>query len=112
MTTKGKRERAVYFVNGVDYDWHNDARFNETCKNFSQSKAAEPKTEMTEAKKVHTLYTNTFQQHLQKGELCSRLEYTGSAYEGVKVDAKANGSSDLEFDVMVIMKGGHQLQVS
>ena len=41
---------------------------------------------------------------------CSRLEYTGSAYEGVKV-RRSDTDSDIEFDIMVILRCETDLQV-
>ena len=45
---------------------------------------------------------------LRMKNVAVHLEYTGSSYEGVKV-AKSPEDDDLEFDVMVILKGGDWL---
>jgi len=65
---------------------------------------------MTEAKRLHRLYTDELQRQLAAHGVCSRLEYTGSAYEGVKV-RRTDADSDLEFDIMVILRCGTDLQV-
>jgi len=65
---------------------------------------------MAEARKLHTLYTETLRNKLAEKNFCSRLEYTGSAYEGVKV-RRNDDDSDLEFDIMVILKRDSQLEV-
>jgi len=65
---------------------------------------------MKDAKRLHQLYTDELQRRLQERGVCRRLEYTGSAYEGVKVQ-RTDNDSDLEFDIMVILRCGTDLQV-
>jgi len=65
---------------------------------------------MKGAKRLHQLYTDELQRRLQDRGVCRRLEYTGSAYEGVKVQ-RTDDDSDLEFDIMVILRCGTDLQV-
>jgi len=65
---------------------------------------------MTSARRLHSLYTDELQRRLAEHDFCSRLEYTGSAYEGVKVPRSEN-DSDLEFDIMVILRCDTHLQV-
>jgi len=72
--------------------------------------AREPKSDMTDAKRLHQLYTEELQRRLAARGVCSRLEYTGSAYEGVKVRRNVD-DSDLEFDIMVILRSATELQV-
>jgi len=66
--------------------------------------------EMKEAKRLHQLYTEELQRRLAARGVCQRLEYTGSAYEGVKV-RRNDDDCDLEFDIMVILRCGTDLQV-
>jgi len=72
--------------------------------------AREPKTDMTEARRLHQLYIDELQRRLATRGVCSRLEYTGSAYEGVKV-RRTDDDSDLEFDIMVILRCATDLRV-
>ena len=65
---------------------------------------------MKGAKLLHQLYTDALQHRLQERRVCQRLEYTGSAYDGVKVRRNDN-DSDLEFDIMVILRCETDLQV-
>jgi len=65
---------------------------------------------MKDAKRLHQLYTDELQRLLAARGVCWRLEYTGSAYEGVKVQRNED-DSDLEFDIMVILRCGTDLQV-
>jgi len=65
---------------------------------------------MAAAKRLHQLYTDELQRLLAELAYCSRLEYTGSAYEGVKV-RRNDDDSDLEFDIMVILRCDTDLQV-
>jgi len=72
--------------------------------------AREPKSDMTEAKRLHQLYTEKLQSRLAESGVCSRFEYTGSTYDGVKVRRNVD-NSDLEFDIMVILPSATELQV-
>jgi len=72
--------------------------------------AREPKTDMTLARKLHTLDAVELRDQLSEDGFCLRLEYTWSAYEGVKV-RRDDFDSDLEFDIMVILKCDTELQV-
>jgi len=65
---------------------------------------------MPQAKRLHQLYIEELRQRLAARGVCSRLEYTGSSYEGVKV-RRNDSDSDLEFDIMVILQGGAELEV-
>ena len=73
--------------------------------------AREPKDEMKDAKRLHQLYTDKLRDRLVAHGICSSLEYTGSAYDGVKVRRNDN-DSDLEFDIMVILRPVDGLQVN
>lgn len=97
-------------MSGRQSDWHRGSELNNAVKEFHDRYAREPKSEMTEAKRLHQLYIEELRRRLADGGVCSRLEYTGSAYEGVKVRRKDN-DSDLEFDIMVILRGGAELEV-
>ena len=58
---------------------------------------------MKDAKRLHQLYMKDIRSVLVKRGVCSRLEYTGSAYEGTKV-RRSVADWDLEFDIMVILR--------
>ncbi len=64
---------------------------------------------MTEAKRLHERYTTIIDKDLRTRDICKRLEYTGSSYEGVKV-MKTPSDADLEFDIQVILNGGDKLR--
>ena len=70
-------------------------------RQFHEEYARQPMTAIDEARPTHTQYTNYLADKLRGMGLCSRVEYTGSAYEGVKV------SNDIEFDIMVIKTGNN-----
>ena len=66
---------------------------------------------MTNAKRLHQLYMEELQRKLVERGVCSRVEYTGSTYEGTKV-RRSDTDMDFEFDVMVILLcDADQLQV-
>jgi len=67
---------------------------------------------MTEAKRLLELYKGELHRLLAARGFCSRLECTGSVYEGVKV-GRSDADSDLEFDIMVILprESQHDLEV-
>jgi len=65
---------------------------------------------MAEATRYHHLYINELQRHLANRGVCWRLEFAGSAYEGVKV-RRNDKDSDIEFDIMIILQCPSDLQV-
>jgi len=69
-----------------------------------------PLAEITDAKRLHQLYANTIWRRLKDKGICSRFEYTGSSYDGVKV-RRSDDDSDLEFDIMVILRRESHLRV-
>jgi len=69
-----------------------------------------PKPDISDAKRLHELYTNAIRDTLKKKRVCSRFEYTGSSYDGVKV-RRSDDDSDLEFDIMVILRCDTHLRV-
>jgi hypothetical protein len=64
---------------------------------------------MEAARRLHERYKTFIEQKLRSKDICKRLEYTGSSYEGVKV-RKSPNDMDLEFDIQVILVGGEKLQ--
>lgn len=64
---------------------------------------------MEAAKKTHERYKSIIEEKLRSKDICKRLEYTGSSYEGVKV-RKSPSDMDLEFDIQVILVGGDRLE--
>jgi hypothetical protein len=82
-------------------DWHSDAELNDAATRFHDKYARQPQR-LDEARAVHKLFLDEIEQYLRSKDICSRIEYTGSSYEGVKV-AKNADDDDLEFDVMIIM---------
>ena len=72
--------------------------------------AREPKADIKDAKRLHQLYTDEIQRRLQDRGVCQRIEYTGSAYDGVKV-RRSDNDNDLEFDIMVILRCESELKV-
>ena len=82
--------------------WRSKPEVTAMLQQFHEKYARQPTTAIEEAKPTHTKYTDYLAKELKNLEICSRVEYTGSAYEGVKV------SNDIEFDIMVIEKDGNQ----
>ena len=98
--------RLKSFNNDMDRGWQRTPEFNKLMIEYHEKNARRPQMQMAEAKRGHmTRYTKELEGALKAAGICSRLEYTGSAYEGVKVN------NDLEFDFMVILEGGRQLEV-
>ncbi|KAI0215608.1 hypothetical protein LSAT2_032333 [Lamellibrachia satsuma] len=81
--------------------WHSKPEVTTMLQQFHEKYARQPTAAIEEAKPIHTKYTDYLAKGLKNLEICSRVEYTGSAYEGVKV------SNDIEFDIMVIKKEGN-----
>jgi len=65
---------------------------------------------MKEAIPLHHLYSEELKRRLKERGVCSGFDYAGSAYEGVKV-RRSDDDSDIEFDIMVILRCGTDLQV-
>ena len=81
--------------------WHSKREVTSMLRQFHEEYARQPMTAIDEARPTHTQYTDYLADNLRGMGLCSRVEYTGSAYEGVKV------SNDIEFDIMVIKTGNN-----
>jgi len=110
MPPTNKSHDNPYFKDGVDYSWQTTTEFNDLVKNFRDKHTLSPK--MKDAKLMHGVIIDELMRKLKEKPLrCSRLEYTGSAYEGVKV-SKSKDDDDLEFDIMVIIEGGRDLTAS
>ena len=86
--------------------WYSSDKTYQAVKNFHDKYARQPP--MENARSIHERNTNEIITSLRADGICIRPEYTGSAYEGVKV-WKTPSDPDIEFDVMVIMKGGEKL---
>ena len=81
--------------------WHGDKDLNDAVTKF-HDKYARPPRSFGEAREMHIQLMSEIEQKLREANICSRIEYTGSSYEGVKV-SKSSTDDDLEFDVMIIM---------
>jgi hypothetical protein len=80
-------------------DWHSGSELNDRARAFHDRFARQPPG-IDEAKGIHTRYMREIEVFLRREGCCSRIEYTGSTYEGVKVPKEGD---DLEFDIMVVM---------
>ena len=85
----------------MDQDWHYEDETRETVKEFYESYAEFPTKYVNKAKGHFCNLMDRFENHLTQSGVCTQFIYTGSIEEGIKV-----ASSHLEFDVMVILKGG------
>jgi hypothetical protein len=88
-------------------DWHTSTRLRDAANQFHDKHARQP-DKIKDAKRMHTRIIDELNWLLRRKNICIHLEYAGSSYEGVKV-SKNSEDDDLEFDVMVIIKGGDQL---
>lgn len=85
----------------MDTTWHNGDRLNNAAKAFHDKYARQP-SRLVEARQMNAPYIKEIEDYLRSKDLCSRIVYSGSAYEGTKV-SKSPDNDDLEFDVMIIM---------
>jgi hypothetical protein len=99
------------FENGVNYSWHFTEKFNRRVCEFHVSDALRPKSLKT-AKWLHTKCMDKLMVKLKQlyPGLFSGILYTGSSYEGVKV-GKSRNDDDLEFDLMVVLNPGGDIEV-
>ena len=94
----------------MSYDWQLTDEFNKLVKGFHGSHARQPG--MKEAKRMHTAIITELQKKLKDVRACSKLEYVGSAYEGVRVGRETDGKQDdIEFDIMVFMEKIGEIKV-
>ena len=85
----------------MDRDWHYDKKTQETVEEFYKSYASFCTEHVSKATGHFYDLMNRFKKHLTQSGVCTHFIYTGSIVEGIKV-----ASSPMEFDVMVILKGG------
>ena len=81
--------------------WHGDEELHGHLRDFHDIAARFPKKETDAARKFHTDLTKKLETELKNRGKCTRVEFTGSSYEGVKV------SNNIEFDVMMIASVSH-----
>ena len=79
---------------------HKKPEVTKLLQQFHEKYARQPMKAIDEAKPTHTKYIKYLANELRKLGI-ARVEYTGSAYEGVKV------SNDIEFDIMMIKTAGN-----
>ena len=84
--------------------WHSDDKLQKDLSDFHEACASFPHAAFKEAMKLHDDTMKTLRKDLQDMGVALVFEYTGSAYEGIKVP-----SSSMEFDVMVVLSGGENL---
>jgi hypothetical protein len=87
-------------------EWYKTDRFYQVVRKFHDTYARQP--DMSAAKETHERFKEMIERELRKMDICKRLEYKGSSYEGVKVK-KSPIDNDLEFDIMVIMVDSDKL---
>lgn len=97
-------------VNGVDVGWHTGNTFLESLKKFHENCARQPDRKKVNA--ILEILRPALEENLRKtGFRCVRIEYTGSSFEGAKVQ-KADDDPDYEFDLLFIIAGGDKLKVN
>lgn len=89
----------------ADTKWHYSRPLHEKLLDFHSKTTRFPKDAIKEANADLHRHLDILNTELRKRDFCSRIEFTGSAYEGVKVQ-----STELEFDVMVIITNGKDLK--
>ena len=95
--------RAESLSNG---DWHSSQEFQEEAKKF-HDKFAKPPPEsiMKPAKQRNKMIVEEMRDYMRKEmNVVQKVDYTGSSFESLKIEA-----TDLEFDVMVYLKGSEKL---
>ena len=88
----------IYFCSN---GWFGSDEFLNLVKEFHKKYARFPPDDvMKPCKEYHTGLINKIMKYLREvSNIASRVEYTGSSYEGIKVM-----SSELEFDCMIVLK--------
>jgi len=88
--------------------WYKRNSFYEVVSKFHDDHCRVPNS-VEMGRETHERFKNLLEVALRNMDICHRLEYKGSAYEGIKVN-KTPQDPDAEFDIMVVMKGGNELQ--
>ena len=77
--------------------WHDQPEIKTLLQNFHRKYARYPTSRIKKAKKRFKVYTNYLEDNLRAQGMCSRIEYTGSVYQGVVVPY-----TNMDFDIVVI----------
>jgi hypothetical protein len=85
----------------MDTTWHDSERLNTAVRTFHDKYARQP-PKLEQARQMHAQYIREIEDYFRSKDICLRIEYSGSSYEGTKV-SKSPYDDDLEFDVMVVM---------
>lgn len=81
-------------------DWYLKDDVKKQLMEFYNKHAKTPNEDMRKARHELDVHLKRFEVELRKKELCKKLEFTGSSFEGLKIT-----SDGLEFDVMCILPG-------
>ena len=79
-------------------DWYLKDDVKKQLMEFYNKHAKTPNENMKKARHELDIHLKRFEVELRKKELCKKLEFTGSSFEGLKIT-----SDGLEFDVMCIL---------
>ena len=88
-------------------EWHSSDELQRRLVDFHYEYARFPAKRLKAATENLEKITLELRKVLQETGVCDEFLYTGSVYEGIKVDA-----TDLEFDIMVVLKHGADLESS
>ena len=80
--------------------WHYSVAFNQAVDTFHDKYARPPTARKMEAEVYLKRILSAVQPHLKAQKLCSRIEYTGSSYQDLRVN---DNRGELEFDVVLIL---------
>ena len=86
--------------------WHSGDKLQRDLLEFHQACASFPKVPVAEAQRHHVSTMSTFRNTFQRNGVATEFHFTGSTYEGLKVP-----STDMEFDVMVVLNGERTMRV-
>ena len=95
--------RAAGYTYCPTVEWRYDWDLNDAVTKFHDKCALQPRS-LEDARAMHHMFMfmSEIERKLREANICSRIEYTGSSYDGIKV-SKSSTDDDLEFDVMIIM---------
>lgn len=96
----------------METDWHTSADFLKQVRDFHDSHARQPSgLPVDRAKQILNQILGKIEAEMNRQGvfICSRFEYRGSSYEGLKV-AKNPNDQDLEYDIMFVIEGGKDLE--
>ncbi|ESO05823.1 hypothetical protein HELRODRAFT_159899 [Helobdella robusta] len=101
MSESQKKEQTYSKAEQVYKSWHASSRFAAAIEDCAAKYARQPH-QLEDAKKLTRRMIDKIVEELEAHSIFVTPEYTGSAYEGLKVNISSRKEANLEMDVMLV----------